>query len=268
MKKAANALFSPTGTRETSAWSVRAIAQIPADAKSLCQNLPQKRLRLDEQDAHRGVTNLQLKTFCYSLACFGDLASYPWRSVDSFILSPPSFATRDETAIDPPFERFVGEYSTITLQLVPAIAGIIVQALKIVVSEVSNKRDFPDAFEIQATITENSLEARGKYCMAVSNGVPQNVIENYCNALRGARIKVTGQNPKSGIKITGIPYHCISAVPWFDGVGSVPFACGDHCLQYASLSKDGYSQVRPAFPNTAKINGRCHFIDNTGCFQE
>ncbi|KAI0376143.1 hypothetical protein F5Y04DRAFT_267155 [Hypomontagnella monticulosa] len=139
-------------------------------------------------------------------------------------------------------------------QLVPAIAGIIVQALEIVVSEVSNKRDFDmtDGFEIEATVAENSLEARGKYCMAVPKGVPENVIENCCNALRGARIKVTGKNPQSGIKITGIPYPCISAAPWFDGVGTVPFACGDDCLQYANLSKDEYRQVRQAFLNKAK----------------
>ncbi|KAI0849139.1 hypothetical protein F5Y00DRAFT_261955 [Daldinia vernicosa] len=67
----------------------------------------------------------------------------------------------------------------------------------------------------------------------------------------GAHIKVTGDNPKFGIKITGIPYSCISAAPWFDGVGTVPFACGDDCLQYTDLTNDEYTQVRQAFLNKA-----------------
>jgi hypothetical protein len=50
-----------------------------------------------------------------------------------------------------------------------------------------------------------------------------------------------------GIKIQGVPYPCISAAPWIDGVGAVPFACGDDCLQYANLSKDEYNHLRTAF---------------------
>ncbi|KAK6954626.1 hypothetical protein Daesc_004593 [Daldinia eschscholtzii] len=137
--------------------------------------------------------------------------------------------------------------------LVPAIAGIVVQVLEIIVKEI-DKRDVvgEDDFAIEAKIQlNNELYNRGKYCMDVPKGVPENVIENCCNALRGAHIKVTGENPKSGIKITGIPYPCISAAPWFDGVGSVPFACGDDCLQYADLTNDEYTQVRKAFLNKA-----------------
>ncbi|KAI6084731.1 hypothetical protein F4821DRAFT_166282 [Hypoxylon rubiginosum] len=139
-------------------------------------------------------------------------------------------------------------------QLVPAIAGIIVQALEITVNAIDNNRDFADehGFELEGTINTPVLDARAQYCMPVPSGVPENVIENCCNALKGARIKVTGQNPQSGIKITGIPYPCISAAPWFDGVGAVPFACGDDCLQYAGLTNDEYTQVRQAFLNKAK----------------
>ncbi|KAF3056408.1 hypothetical protein GL218_06478 [Daldinia childiae] len=137
--------------------------------------------------------------------------------------------------------------------LVPAIAGIVVQVLEIIVKEI-DKRDITgeDGFEIEAKVQlNNELYNRGKYCMDVPNGVPENVIENCCNSLRGAHIKVTGDNPKSGIKITGIPYPCISAAPWFDGVGTVPFACGDDCLQYADLTNDEYTQVRNAFLSKA-----------------
>ncbi|KAI1772979.1 hypothetical protein F4818DRAFT_443865 [Hypoxylon cercidicola] len=138
-------------------------------------------------------------------------------------------------------------------QLIPAIAGIIVQALEITVNEIKNNKEFGDEFELEGTVSAGgALDSRAKYCMAVPNGVPENVIENCCNALRGARIKVTGQNPRDGIKITGIPYPCISAAPWFDGVGAVPFACGDDCLQYAGLTNDEYTQIRKAFLTKAK----------------
>ncbi|KAI5859418.1 hypothetical protein GGS23DRAFT_585353 [Durotheca rogersii] len=141
-------------------------------------------------------------------------------------------------------------------QLVPAIAGIVAGALEITVSEIGKRDVDGEEFNVETVVATDikpdTLNARAKYCMPVPKGVPENVISNCCNSLRNAHIKITGKNPKSGIKITGIPYPCISAAPWFDGVGAVPFACGSDCLQYADLTNAEYNQVRKAFLDKAK----------------
>lgn len=49
------------------------------------------------------------------------------------------------------------------------------------------------------------------------------------------------------IRVTGIPYACISAAPWFDGTGVVPYACGDDCLEWAGLSGADFDAVARAF---------------------
>ncbi len=56
------------------------------------------------------------------------------------------------------------------------------------------------------------------------------------------------------VRVQGIPYACISAAPWLDGVsqsqgGTPPFACGNDCLQWTNLNKAQYDRVKQIFKN-------------------
>ncbi|PVI01090.1 hypothetical protein DM02DRAFT_367364 [Periconia macrospinosa] len=127
------------------------------------------------------------------------------------------------------------------------IASIVGSVGKVIVNELS-KRDFDDGgFEYEFTLgtmepDSASLDKRAT-CMPTPNGVPENVIQNCCNSLRGARIVVTGSGPGS-VQAKGVPFPCISAAPWIDGVGAVPFACGDTCLQWNGLSQSEYNRLK------------------------
>ncbi|KAI1469840.1 uncharacterized protein F4812DRAFT_457243 [Daldinia caldariorum] len=162
---------------------------------------------------------------------FEDILSTP-SNISKYVTKPPPL---------PPYSR----------PSLSSRAALLQYVLEIIVEEI-DKRDVigdgEDNFAVEAKVQfNNELYNRGKYCMDVSKGVPENVVEKCCNALRGAHIKVTGKTPKSGLEGEGE----VSAAPWFDGVGSVPFACGDDCLQYADLTHDEYTQMRKAFLNKA-----------------
>ncbi|KAH7130083.1 hypothetical protein B0J11DRAFT_503889 [Dendryphion nanum] len=139
--------------------------------------------------------------------------------------------------------------------IVPAIAGIIAQTLEIVVDHLDKREDgtttttYGDEFYAEAIYHSERavLEGRAKYCMPVPKGIGEHLIRDCCNSLKSARIKITGKNPKSGIKIEGIPANCIPVVPWIDGAGAVPYACGSNCIQYSNLSKDEYNHLRTSF---------------------
>lgn len=52
--------------------------------------------------------------------------------------------------------------------------------------------------------------------------------------------------------MTGIPFPCISAAPLIDGVGTVPFACGDDCLQWINMSQNEFDTLKKSFLANAK----------------
>ncbi|KAI0182116.1 hypothetical protein GGR52DRAFT_568317 [Hypoxylon sp. FL1284] len=134
------------------------------------------------------------------------------------------------------------------IPLIGEVAGTVAGAA---VHWFGRKRDFSSGkdftFEAELAVPGASgLHARAS-CMTTPSGVPENVIQDCCDALNGAQITVNGYEGDKKITITGIPYPCISAAPWFDGTGTVPYACGDDCLEYAGLSGDEFNQLRAKF---------------------
>ncbi|KAI1778777.1 hypothetical protein F4818DRAFT_437584 [Hypoxylon cercidicola] len=131
---------------------------------------------------------------------------------------------------------------------IPLIAEMAGAVTGVAVSISGGKRS-ADAFSFDADVLtkrDGSLEARAS-CMPTPKGVPENVIQNCCDSLHGAHITVKGSKSSKKITITGIPYPCISAAPWFDGTGTVPYACGDDCLEWAGLSDDEFNKLRAKF---------------------
>ncbi|KAK3367514.1 hypothetical protein B0H63DRAFT_529233 [Podospora didyma] len=91
-------------------------------------------------------------------------------------------------------------------------------------------------------------------CPAAPNGVPQNVVGNCCNALRGKTLQMNSINTGKtvpDVRVKKIPFPCISAAPWLDGTtqggGTPPFACGDDCLQWTNLNWDQYNRAKALF---------------------
>ncbi|KAL0933673.1 uncharacterized protein CTRU02_210472 [Colletotrichum truncatum] len=113
--------------------------------------------------------------------------------------------------------------------------------------EVTAEGDFALTAELETVTPEISLEGRAKPCISVPAGVPSNVVENCCAALSGKYLYISGWKSTKKIRVTGIPYACISAAPWFDGTGVVPYACGDSCLEWAGLSSADFTAVANAF---------------------
>ncbi|KAK0702825.1 hypothetical protein B0H67DRAFT_687931 [Lasiosphaeris hirsuta] len=109
--------------------------------------------------------------------------------------------------------------------------------------------------DIAARDTESStLAEKRQSCPRAPNGVPQNVVDNCCNAIRGKTVQINSVNTGKSvpdIRVRRIPYPCISATPWLDpvtqGGGTPPFACGDDCLQWTNLNWDQYNRVKALF---------------------
>lgn len=83
--------------------------------------------------------------------------------------------------------------------LIPIIAEIAGAIAGAGVYWFGRKRDFgSEGFTFEAEfVTDSQLEGRAS-CMPTPNGVPENVIQNCCNALNGAYITVKGyQSSKS-----------------------------------------------------------------------